>query len=57
MSEKIVSEIFSFVSMLFLIFEKATRKKTVPRVFRFEKTMKKKLCQVFRDLEVCFFNI
>ena len=60
MSEKIVSEILQVC--FFLIFEKVIRKKTVPRTFRivsmlfsiFQKAMRKKLCQVFRDSEVCF---
>ena len=63
MSEKIVSEILQVC--FFLIFEKVIRKKTVPRTFRivsmlfsiFQKAMRKKLCQVFRDSEVRFFNI
>ena len=65
MSNKIAPQILTFVSILFLIFETAISKITFPGYFRFinmislifEKAMRKKLCQVFSDSEVCLFNI
>ena len=55
MSKKIAPQILTFVSILFLIFEKEMSKITFPGYFRFvnmlslisEKAMWKKLCQEF----------
>ena len=65
MSNKIAPQILTFVSILFLIFEKAMSKITFHGYFRFvnmlslisENSMRKKLRQAFSDSEVCFFNI
>ena len=65
MNKNTLPGISRFVSMLFLIFEKARSKKTVSGIFRFvsvlfqylKKRGAKKMCQVFADSEVSFFNI
>ena len=64
MRKKTVLGIFRFASMVFLNIWKGYEQKTFLGIFRFvsvfflifEKSMSKKLSQVFSDLQVCFFK-